>query len=100
MTRLYILHYKISSQHKLKSDNEYVPNPAHIKLKLSVEMGTQEGKNFHDLSEKHSQVISECYLKIKSLVIEAGDLDLVKKQNLAIVSFVESVHNISEVFLT
>ena len=49
---------------------------------------------------KHSQVITECQLKIKSLVIEAGDLDLVEKYNLAIISFVESVHDISEVLLT
>ena len=35
-----------------------------------------------------------------SLVIETGGLDLFEKIKLAIISFVESVHDISEVFLT
>ena len=99
MTRQQNLHYKIASQHKLKSENEYVPNPTHIKLELSVEKGTKEDKDFQALSENHSQVIAECHLKRKSLVIEAGDLYLVKKHKLAIISFVGSFHNISEGFL-
>ena len=32
-------HYKIASQQKLKSDTEYIPKSAHIKLELSVEKG-------------------------------------------------------------
>ena len=48
----------------------------------------------------HSQVLADCQLKLKSLVIKAGDIDLVNKNKLAIVSFVESIHDISEVFLT
>ena len=35
-----------------------------------------------------------------SLVIEEGDLDLFKNKKLAIISFAESVHKISEGFLT
>ena len=38
-------------------------------------------------------------MKLKSLVIEAGDLNMVEKKKIAIISFVELVHNISEVFL-
>ena len=96
MTRRQNLHYKISSQQKLKTDNEYVPKSAHIKLDMDVEKGTKEGEAFQDLSENHSQVISECQLKLKSLVIEAGNLDLVEKYNLTIISFMKSVHKISE----
>ena len=65
MTRRKTLHYKISSQHKLKSDNEYVPKSAQIKLELYVEFGTKEGKDFQALSKKNSQVIAECQLKLK-----------------------------------
>ena len=39
-------------------------------------------------------------MKLKSLVIEAGDLNIIEKNKLAIISFVESVHEISEGFLT
>ena len=39
-------------------------------------------------------------MKLKSLFIEAGDLDIVEKKNITIISFVESVRNISEGFLT
>ena len=46
------------------------------------------------------QVLADCQLQLKSLIIEAGDLDLVKKKKLAIISFVESIHDISEGFLT
>ena len=70
------------------------------KLELSVEKGTKEGKDFQALQEKHSQVLTECQLKLKSHVIEAGDLDVVKKKKLTVVSFVESIHDISEGFLT
>ena len=68
-------------------------------MELDVEKGTKEGKDFQALSEKHSQVIAECQLKHKYLVIEAGDLDLVEKKNIAIISFMELVHVISEGFL-
>ena len=37
---------------------------------------------------------------MNSLVTESGDLGIIKKKKLAIISFVESVHNISEEFLT
>ena len=73
---------------------------AQIKLELFVEKGTKEGKDFQALSKRHSQVIADCQLKLKSLVIDSGDLDLVEKKKLAIISFVESVHDISEGFLT
>ena len=46
------------------------------------------------------QVIADFQLKLNSLVIEAGDLNLVEKKKLAILSFVESVHEISKGFLT
>ena len=39
-------------------------------------------------------------IKSRSLVVEAGDLDLIEKKKLTIVSFVESIHDISEGFLT
>ena len=100
MTQRQNLHYKISSQHKLKSDDKHIPKSAQIKLELSVEKLNKKGEAFQALSKKHSQVIAKFQLKLNSFVIEAGDLDLVKKQKLTIISFVESVHNISEVFLT
>ena len=100
MTRRQNLHYKTASQHKLKSDTDYIPKSAQIKLELSVEKGTKEGEAFQALQKKHSQVLADFQLKLKSLVIEAGDLDLVKKKKLAIVSFVELIHEISERFLT
>ena len=37
---------------------------------------------------------------LKSQVVAAGDIDLVEKKKLTIVSFVESIHDISEGFLT
>ena len=89
------LHYKIASKKKLKSDAEYIPKSAQIKLYLSVEKRTKEGKAFQPLKEKHSQVLADCQLQLKSLIIEAGDLDLVKKKKLAIISFVELIHHIS-----
>ena len=76
MTRRHNLHYKISSQHKLKSDGEYIPKSTQIKLELYVEKGTKEGKDFQYLSKKHSQVIVDCKLKLKSLVIEVRNLDI------------------------
>ena len=94
------LHYKIASQHKLKSDDEYVPKSAQIKLELSVEKGKTEAKDFQALSKNHLQVLAEYQSKLKYLVIDAGDLDLVEKKKLAIISFMESVHNISERLLT
>ena len=45
-------------------------------------------------------MLVECQLKLKSLVIEAGDLDLIEKKKLTVVSFVESIHDISKGFLT
>ena len=74
------MHYKIASQHKLKSDSEYIPKSAQIKLDLSIEKGTKEVEAFQALQEKHSQVLADCQLKLKSLVIETGDIDLVKKK--------------------
>ena len=41
MTRRQNLHYKIASQQKLKSEMEYIPKSAQIKLELSVEKGTK-----------------------------------------------------------
>ena len=67
---------------------------------LYVDKGTKEVGDFQALSKKHLQVLADCQLQLKSLVIEAGDLDLVEKKKLAIISFVESIHNISEGFLT
>ena len=84
----------------MKSDTEYIPKSAQIKLYLSVEKGSKEGEAFQALQEKQSQVIADCQLKLKFLVIEAGDIDLSKKKKLAILSFVESIHNISKGFLT
>ena len=75
---------------------EYIPKSAQIKLELSVEKGTKEGEAFQALQEIHSQVIADCQLKLKSLVIEAGDINLVDKKKLVVVSFVESIHNIFE----
>ena len=82
------LHYIISSQQKLKTNDEYIPKSAQINLELDVEKGTKEGEAFQSLSEKHSRVIAKCQLKLKSLVIEAGYLDIVEKNKLAIISFV------------
>ena len=84
----------------MKSDTEYIPKSVQIKLELYVEKGTKEGEDFQALQEKHSQVISDCQLKLDSLVIEAGDIDLVGKKKLAIVYFVESIHDIFKGFLT
>ena len=78
MTRRQNLHYTISSQQKLKTDKEYVSKYSQIKLDLAVEKGTEEGKDFQFFSEKHSQVVAKCQLKLKSLVIETGDLDIVE----------------------
>ena len=80
MTQRQNLHYRIASQQKLKSDTEYIPKSAQIKLELSVENETKEGEAFQGLQEKHSQVLADCQLKLKSLVIEAGDIDLVDKK--------------------
>ena len=81
MTRRQNLHYNIASQQKLKSDSEYIPKSAQIKLELYVEKGTKEGEAFQALQEKHLQILSDCQLKLKSLVIEAGDINLVKKRS-------------------
>ena len=35
------LHSKISSQHKMKTEDEYIPNSAQIKLELAVEKVTK-----------------------------------------------------------
>ena len=45
-------------------------------------------------------MIADCQQKLNSLVIEAGEIDLVEKKKLSIVSFVESIHDISEGLLT
>ena len=79
MTRRQNLHYKITSQRKLKSDSKYIPKSSQIKLQLSVEKGTKEGKAFQTLQDKHLQVFADCQKQLKSLVIEAGDINLVKK---------------------
>ena len=100
MTQSQNLHYNIASQQKFKSDTEYIPKSAKIKLELSVEKGTKEGEDFQALQEKHSQVLADCQLKLKSLVIEVGDINLVEKNKLAIVSFLDSTLGISKGFLT
>ena len=69
MTRQQNRHYKIASQQKLKTDKEYIPKSAQIKLDIYVEKGTKESEAFQALQEKHSQVIADCQQKIKSLVI-------------------------------
>ena len=69
MTRRQNLHYKIAGQHKLKSDLEYIPKSAQIKLELSVDKGTKKGEDLQALKEKHSQVLTDCQKKLKSLVI-------------------------------
>ena len=45
-------------------------------------------------------MLIECQLKLKSLFVEAGDLDLIENNNLTIVSFMESIHEISKGFLS
>ena len=50
MTRCQNLHYKISSQQKLKTKDEYVPKSTQIKLELAVEKGTKEGEAFQAFS--------------------------------------------------
>ena len=100
MTRSQNLHYKISSQQIMKTENEYVPKSAQIKLEMAVEKVTKVGEAFQALSEKKSQVIAECKSPLKSLVIEAGDLNIIEQKKLAIIFLVELVHKISEGFLT
>ena len=46
MTRRQNLHYKIASKKKLKTDKEYIPKSAQIKLELSVGKETKEGRGF------------------------------------------------------
>ena len=61
MTRRQNLHYKIASQHKLKSDAKYIPKSAQIKLELSIEKGTKEGKAFYSSkrsTRKYSLIVS------------------------------------------
>ena len=69
-------------------------------MDFSVEKLTKGGKAFQSPQEKHSLIITKCQLKLKALIIEAGELDLVEKKKVAIISFVESVHDISKGFLT
>ena len=62
MTRRQNLHYKISSQHKLKSEDEYFPKSAQIKLELTIEKGTKEGEacikvNQADLENQQHQIV-------------------------------------------
>ena len=76
MTRRQILYYNISSQQRLKTEDECVPKSTQIKLELAVFKLTKEGKAFQDLSEKHSQVIAECQFQLKSLFIEAWTLPI------------------------
>ena len=80
MTRQQNFHYKIASQNKFKSDSEYIPKSAQIKLELSVEKGNKEREAFQALQENHSQILADCQKKWKSLVIEAGDINLQKKE--------------------
>ena len=94
MKRRQNLHYKFSSQQILKTEYEYVPKSANIKLELAVEKVTKEGEAFQFFTEKHSQIIYKCQLKLMSLVIEAGDLDLFEEKKLSITYFKELVHNI------
>ena len=75
------------------------PSPPILIWSWLLKKEKKVGEDFQSLTDKHSRVIVKCQLKPKSLVIEAGDLDLVEKKNLAITSFVESVHDISEGFL-
>ena len=84
----------------MKSDTDYITKSAEIKLNLSVQKGTKEGEALQALQENHSQVPTDCQLQLKSLVIEAGDIYLVEKKNLAIVSFVDSINNTFKGFLT
>ena len=77
MTRRQNIHYNIASQQKLKSDTDYIPKSDQIKLELSVKKGGKEGEAFQALQEKHSQILADCQLQLKSLIIEVGDLDLV-----------------------
>ena len=100
MTQRHTLHYKISSQHKLKSDDKHIPKSAQIKLEMSVEKLNKKGEALQALAKKHPQVIAKSQLKLNSFVIEAGELKSFEIQNLAIISLVESVQNISEGFLT
>ena len=54
-------------------------------MELAVEKRKKEGEDFQPPTEKHSQFIAKCQLKLKSLVIEAGDLDIVEKKKLSII---------------
>ena len=80
MARRQYLHYKISSQQKLKTDNEYVPKSAQNKLELDVQKVKKEGRSLQALSEKISQVIYKFQYQLKSPVIESGDLDIIEKE--------------------
>ena len=82
MTRRQNLHYKISSQQILKTNNDYVPKSAQLKLELDIEKEKKEGEAFQYLSENHSQVIAECQSQLKYLVIEAGDLKIIVKRSI------------------
>ena len=67
---------------------------------LYAEKRTKEGEAFQTLSDKNSKLIAEWQLQLKSLVMEAGELNLAEKMKLAIIPYVKSVHNISEGSLT
>ena len=58
----------------------YIPKSAQIKLELSDEKGKKKGEDFQALQDRHLQVLTDLQLKPKSLIIEAGDIDLVKKE--------------------
>ena len=47
------LHYKVSSQQTLKTNNEYVPKSSQIKLDIAGEKGTKECDYFQYLIETH-----------------------------------------------
>ena len=66
----------------MKTNGEYVLKSSQIKLDLTFEKGKKEGEDFQSLSEKHSQFIVKCQSKLKSLVIELGDLNTVYKISL------------------
>ena len=59
MKRRKNLYYNNASQQELKSHTEYIPKSAQIKLELSVEKATKEGKAFQDLQKKKSEVLSD-----------------------------------------
>ena len=58
MTQQQNLHDKISSQHKLKSDDKNVLKSVQIKLELSVGKETKEGEDFTELLTSNFRMTS------------------------------------------